>query len=260
MQIRPPSCLAAAPSPNIPARGNLFSNTLRPCKDGEFSCVVVRPAINLQDLIIVAHAYTSHSLDMLRLKLDELCSAEEDLLYRLADIRKSIGEARSEIEKIIEERNVDVTARLPDEILSKILIFEQVRHRCGFKADICRVSRRWNNLAIHTPSLWSKLFDEDNSFPKTFDRSRRRFCTYLSRSGDHFLDVKLFKTPRLWPYILPHAHRIYSLSLSSDRKLIDNFATVKVQLATPLHRRGICGHPKISSEYFSRWCSTPYKP
>ncbi|KDQ16046.1 hypothetical protein BOTBODRAFT_54188 [Botryobasidium botryosum FD-172 SS1] len=122
----------------------------------------------------------------------------------------SAGSRRNELQPIY---------RLPDELM--ISIFESVEQAEDnmymsllerAPINLSHVSRLWRDIALNTPTLWTKLDDNNASIVDVF----------IERSGNASLRVDIadnnfYDTLQLTPPLLHHVHRWESLSLGAFR-------------------------------------------
>ncbi|KAI5986025.1 hypothetical protein EDC04DRAFT_2826593 [Pisolithus marmoratus] len=105
-------------------------------------------------------------LDQLRAELGKLWKRERELLRELFDVRAAAEIRKRKIFDISKVQPVAVINRLPVEVFSRILHFALSIAHCGEwfvvvvglqKRQFMAVSRRWRDVVLNSPSLWSVI-------------------------------------------------------------------------------------------------------
>ncbi|KAI6009660.1 hypothetical protein EDC04DRAFT_2773041 [Pisolithus marmoratus] len=103
-------------------------------------------------------------LDQLRAELGKLRKRERELLQELFDVRAAAEIRKRKIFDISKVQPVAVINRLPVEVFSRILHFALSIAHCGEwsvvglrKRQFMAVSRRWRDVVLNSPSLWSVI-------------------------------------------------------------------------------------------------------
>lgn len=114
-----------------------------------------------------------------RAELVRLEASAKDLLSQLLDVRAAISRQRTKINELIRQRP-PIIDRLPTEILLSILIHAQPNFRR--KRQLVGVCRRWKNIILDSPMLWSLIVVSG-------EESSKSIRTHLKRSGNALLDI-----------------------------------------------------------------------
>ena len=151
-----------------------------------------------------------------RAELVRLEASAKDLLSQLLDVRAAISRQRTKINELIRQRP-PIIDRLPTEILLSILIHAQPNFRR--KRQLVGVCRRWKNIILDSPMLWSLIVVSG-------EESSKSIRTHLKRSGNALLDI-LIEVEDWSSYrglesslaiLVAHAHRWQSLCLVDRRR------------------------------------------
>ena len=122
-----------------------------------------------------------NTLANLAKRVIDLENLEALCIQQLADARTALAAARVHFAEYKNINRDAVTYALPNELLTAIFEAGSTDH--PQIVTISHVSRRWREIALHTPSLWSTIhMDENTSYPKLLD-------AYLDRSGACPLDI-----------------------------------------------------------------------
>ncbi|KAI6125268.1 hypothetical protein EV401DRAFT_1938748 [Pisolithus croceorrhizus] len=127
-------------------------------------------------------------LTQARAALVALEKREQELLDELSSIRGAALLQRSRLEELIARMPVAPVNRLPTESLLRIFEFylEAVPDTCDTychsKRDLASVSRRWRDVILHSPSLWTMIM-------VTPRWNEARAETYVTRSSQSLLDI-----------------------------------------------------------------------
>ncbi|KAI6151218.1 hypothetical protein BKA82DRAFT_1004065 [Pisolithus tinctorius] len=123
-----------------------------------------------------------------RAALATMENRERELLSELRSIRDAVRLQRSRVEELITRLPISPIDRLPNESLLRVLEFclEEAAHTCDVyihaKRELASVSRRWRDLILHSPSLWTLL-------TVTSSWSEARAKIYMTRSSQSLLDI-----------------------------------------------------------------------
>ncbi|KAF8499378.1 hypothetical protein JB92DRAFT_3099309 [Gautieria morchelliformis] len=165
------------------------------------------------------------TLEMLYEEVADLETTRERLLSQLKAVDKSLAAAHVRISETKNLNRNAHTSNLPSEILSSI--FEAGLHTQltspkqwpqqghQFEILVSHVSRRWRNVALQTPRLWSYIYLD----PCT--STMELLNIYLERSSGHLLDISVrilyhqpqrlqfFRAQFRWQLatLIPHAAR-----------------------------------------------------
>ncbi|KAI6138560.1 hypothetical protein BKA82DRAFT_3135902 [Pisolithus tinctorius] len=122
-----------------------------------------------------------------RAALAAMENRERELLSELHSIRDAVRLQRSRVEELITRLPISPIDRLPNESLLRVLEFylEEAAQTCDVyihaKRQLASVSRRWRDLILHSPSLWTLL-------TVTSSWSEARAKIYVTRSSQS-LDI-----------------------------------------------------------------------
>ncbi|KAL4079689.1 hypothetical protein J3A83DRAFT_1147702 [Scleroderma citrinum] len=151
----------------------------------------------------------------------ELVLLEErprELLQQLLDVRAAVVAQRSKIDEIIRSRPT-VISRLPIELLLSIIHIDihasyapQKR-----KQELASVSRRWRDVILHSPCLWTTVHVASGiSSTKThLERSRGALLDIVIEAAGWSRSKHLALVPCL-DIVESHAHRWRSLLVTSS--------------------------------------------
>jgi hypothetical protein len=165
----------------------------------------------------------------------------EEPLHRQEDIRTSLQHMRLEYAHLT-NRCAPVSA-LPDEILA--IIFGMGRKYDSLNVKASHVIRRWRDVAINTPLLWTRI---TVSLPQSLDQAE----TYLKRSQNCSLDIELNiyyphqslpqNKGRCLDCFLPHVGRWRKVEISAcDEQCAHEIISQLLCLSAPrLQRFALC--------------------
>ncbi|KAI6151217.1 hypothetical protein BKA82DRAFT_1004067 [Pisolithus tinctorius] len=123
-----------------------------------------------------------------RAVLTAMENRERELLSELHSIRGAVRLQRSRVEDLITRLPISPIDRLPNESLLRVLEFYigEAAQTCDVyihaKRQLASVSRRWRDLILHSPSLWTLL-------TVTSSWSEARAKIYVTRSSQSLLDI-----------------------------------------------------------------------
>ncbi|KAI6012734.1 hypothetical protein F5J12DRAFT_891047 [Pisolithus orientalis] len=126
-----------------------------------------------------------------RAALVTLEKRKQGLIAELNDVHAAIRSQRNKVEELIRRLPISPINRLPDEILLRIfeLILGAARtedKNCcvRWKGQLAEVSRRWRNVILHSPCLWTTITVSSS-------RSTALIETYIMRSSESPLDIEI---------------------------------------------------------------------
>lgn len=165
------------------------------------------------------------TLAYLTSEVKDLEKGEADLVQKLADMRASLAHARLRLAEYKDINKNAFTYYFPAEIMVaifKIVATYRDEQSLNYRMPITvsHVSRRWRNIALQTPLLWSTIFmDTEASLRRIFD-------TYIERSRSCLLDIEMGPEWMMNYHffvskILPHINRWRQLTVNfySNRAL-----------------------------------------
>ncbi|KAI6046681.1 hypothetical protein EDC04DRAFT_1245497 [Pisolithus marmoratus] len=123
-----------------------------------------------------------------RAALAALETREKELLDELCIVRDAARRQRSRVKELVARLPIGPINRLPSELLLQAFKFylEAVCPTCDDfhhgKRILASVSRRWRDMILHSPSLWSTI--RVNSY-----WSEACAKTYVARSSQSLLDI-----------------------------------------------------------------------
>ncbi|KAI6139682.1 hypothetical protein BKA82DRAFT_1007425 [Pisolithus tinctorius] len=183
-------------------------------------------------------------LHQLRAELDRLRKREYELVQELFDVRAAAEIQSQKIDMIVKMQPVAVIDCLPLELLSRILRFAlsmtsqwECRLHPRQKQQLAGVSRRWRDVILNTPSLWSTICTCPTWALPAVEM-------HVARSRDHPLDIIVFE----WRYaaagfdaflhpILPHTHRWHSLTIHTGAAVARSLLHGLSELSFPCLKR-----------------------
>ncbi|KAF7984587.1 hypothetical protein HWV62_13819 [Athelia sp. TMB] len=178
---------------------------------------------------MVAPTY-AQQLERLSFRLHELHNTRDILLARLAGSETAIRKVQDEYNCVFNKTSV--IEKIPNEILATI--FEEAR---SSKVQASQVTRRWRDVVINTPRLWSRIDVSIDTLQKV-----ELVALYLSRSKavpfdmtvTEHLQVHRHQTV-LGELLREHMHhcsllRISFCSTESARTILDFFVMISAPL------------------------------
>ncbi|KIM58738.1 hypothetical protein SCLCIDRAFT_27877 [Scleroderma citrinum Foug A] len=161
-----------------------------------------------------------------RAELDRLEKQEQELLKQLFAVRFAAQAQRTKVQGLIKQVSAPVD-RLPNELLLQIIELSiqtalVPRKSCdvhlGWKRELMKVSHRWRNLILHSPSLWSTIKVTPTWREPLVREHVANSCQYpldieicsWSETESHDRLVALLDT------VTPCAHRWRSLAIRGD--------------------------------------------
>ncbi|KAL4070312.1 hypothetical protein J3A83DRAFT_4188377 [Scleroderma citrinum] len=161
-----------------------------------------------------------------RAELARLESREQQLVEQLCNIRVAIRVRRAQLEELVKRIPASID-RLPNELLLRIfehcidvsvLEFPSVDMHRYCKGALAAVSRRWRDVVLYSPSLWTTI-----KVTPTWSRSLVK--AHVARSSQSLLEVEICSWKDgpiqetllpLLDVLIPCAHRWRSLVIRSD--------------------------------------------
>ncbi|KAG6332138.1 hypothetical protein ID866_6949, partial [Astraeus odoratus] len=137
-------------------------------------------------------------LSQARAELMRLEEKVDELVRQLLDTRQTVYAQRIKVDGLIRQRPAAIQ-RLPTESLLMILTLDiQSEDRRGIarKQELASVSRRWRDVILDTPALWSsiRLLQLDGSSLKTHLRRSRESCLdIIIEEADYRPESNLFQ-------------------------------------------------------------------
>jgi len=169
---------------------------------------------------------TMDELAAARAELNQLEKQEQELLKQLFAVRFAAQAQRTKVEGLIKQVPPPVD-RLPSELLFQIieLSIQTALVPCKscdvhleWKRELMKVSRRWRNLILHSPSLWSTI--------KVTPTWREQLVRdHVASSRQYPLDIEICswsemesrdRLVALLDIVTPCAHRWRSLAIRDD--------------------------------------------
>ncbi|KAI5984186.1 hypothetical protein EDC04DRAFT_2834451 [Pisolithus marmoratus] len=126
-----------------------------------------------------------------RAALAALEKREQELLNELCSIRDAARLQRSRVKELVAQMPMSPVNRLPVELLLRAFQFylEEIPDTCNdyfhSKRELASVSRRWRDVILHSPSLWTTI-------KVTALWSEARVKTYVARSSQSLLDINFW--------------------------------------------------------------------
>ncbi|KAI6046678.1 hypothetical protein EDC04DRAFT_1245398 [Pisolithus marmoratus] len=123
-----------------------------------------------------------------RTALAALEKREQELINELCNIRDAARFQRSRVKELVAQMPISPINCLPAELLLQAFKFylEAVPDTCDVyrhsKRELASVSRRWRDVILHSPSLWTTI-------NVTSYWSEARAKTYVARSSQSLLDI-----------------------------------------------------------------------
>lgn len=151
-----------------------------------------------------------------RAELARLQRRELGLLQDLLDVRKALAARTVVIDELVKASAIPPINRLPNELLARIFLFISDE-----RESLASVSRRWREVIMDTPSIWSEIWlDQYRSRPTLLK-------LHLDRSRQAPLTISLYYNQTELEVVLPHANRIRTLRIfGSASDVFDVFASL----------------------------------
>ncbi|KAL4075295.1 hypothetical protein V8B97DRAFT_1867617 [Scleroderma yunnanense] len=161
-----------------------------------------------------------------RAELNRLDKQEQEILEQLLAVRSAAQAQRTKIEELVKQIPAPVD-RLPNELLLQIMEFsiqiaaascKSCDAQLGWKRALTTVSRRWRDLILHSPSLWSTIKVTPIWHESLVEGHVTNSCQYP-------LDIEICSWPdtesqhrltSLLGIVTPCAHRWRSLAIRRD--------------------------------------------
>ncbi|KIM57924.1 hypothetical protein SCLCIDRAFT_28454 [Scleroderma citrinum Foug A] len=153
------------------------------------------------------------SLAQARVELARLEAEAQELVKQLLCVRAAVSVQRSKISQLL-RRTPPPIHRLPTELLLSIFELDISAHPdCERKQELARVSRRWRDVILNSPILWTTI-----NIPRL---NASGINAHLKKSGESLLNIAItingqgnLDYDKLTPYldiVTPYAHRWRSL-------------------------------------------------
>ncbi|KAI6115302.1 hypothetical protein EV401DRAFT_2073648 [Pisolithus croceorrhizus] len=122
-----------------------------------------------------AYPHIADELNEARAELCRLQETERTFLKQLVEIRAAVKVQKCKIDELVKKRPPAIN-RLPIELLSRIMfqslptyddhrVSREYLELANYRTNLSTVSRRWRNVVLGTPELWSEILRRSCEVP-----------------------------------------------------------------------------------------------